>query len=410
MRFVVFGGGGDMGSRAVTELAVTPGVQRITIVGRTSAPVEQARELALAAQAEAIPAPLAATAESDTNAAARSGGSGAAGESEAPGQALADIGVVVQDVNDSEAVQALMREHDVALGALGPFYLFEEPLVQAAIAARTDYVSLCDDGDATAAALKHDAAARAAGVTILTGLGWTPGITNVLAMHNAARLDEVTDVRIAWAGSASESTNGTAVVLHTMHIFDGDVVTFADGHHTEVRAGSEPEVIEFPPPLGAVRVCHVGHPEPVTLPERLPGVRRVALKGGVVEPALHMLAGLTGRLRLAGTHGRRQFWTNVLKPMIPLLSRFGPRKPRLSGVVVEVDGTLDGRKQTLRSAATAPMATLTAVPMAIGALWIAAGRIDRTGVFAPEAEGGPDPEAFLDELTRRGVHIEHRTV
>lgn len=403
MKFVVFGGGGDIGSRAVTELAITPGVSRITIVGRTLAPLEQTRQRALAAQGEAAEAGSmlqAAASESDT---ARSG-------SPTVGHTRAAVDVVVQDVNDAAAVQALMGKHDVALGALGPFYLFEEPLVKAAIAARTAYVSLCDDGDATAAALKHDAAARAAGATILTGLGWTPGLTNLLVMRNAAMLDKVNDVRIAWAGSASESNNGTAVVMHTMHIFDGHVVTFANSRHTEVRAGSEPEVIEFPQPLGPVRVCHVGHPEPITLPDHLPGVRTVALKGGVVEPSLHMLAGLTGRLRLASTHGRRQFWASVLKPLIPVLSRVGPRKPQISGLVVEADGTIKGRQLTLRSAAVAPMAALTSLPMVIGALWIAEGRISRAGVFAPEAPDGPDPELFLQALAERGVHVEHSIV
>lgn len=400
MRFVVFGGGGDMGSRAVTELAITPGVEQITLVGRTLPPLQKAQERALAAQKNATsrssgrgtpdeltPAPLAATREQNGS--------------------PARLELVVQDVNDADAVQRLMREHDVALGALGPFYLFEEPLVRAAIASGTDYVSLCDDGDATEAVLKYDQDARDAGVTILTGLGWTPGLTNLLVMRNRALLDKVTDVRIAWAGSASEATNGTAVVLHTMHIFHGHVVTFAQGRHTKVRAGSGSEVVEFPPPLGRIRVCHVGHPEPVTIPDHLPGVRTVSLKGGIVEPTLHTLSALTGRLGLGGTHGSRRFMAGMLQPMIPLLSRLGPRKPALSGVVVEVDGMQADHPITLRSAATAPMEALTSVPLAVGALWMAQGLIQGRGVFAPEAPGGPDPEQFLRALNERGIHVTH---
>ncbi len=110
-------------------------------------------------------------------------------------------------------------------------------MVKAAIAARKPYVSLCDDADAAAAALKHDDAARQAGVTIVTGLGWTPGLTNILALRAAARLDKTTSVTIAWAGSAQES-GGHAVALHTLHIFDGKVTTFADGRHIGRASGN----------------------------------------------------------------------------------------------------------------------------------------------------------------------------
>src|SRR5690606_26877937 len=194
----------------------------------------------------------------------------------------------------------LMRRHDVALGALGPFYLYEEPMVKAAIVSRTPYVSLCDDAVAAAAALRYDRTAREAGVTIVTGVGWTPGLTNILARRLAA-----------WAGSAMES-RGHAGALHTLYICDGRVTAFADGRHVEVPAGSGSEDIEFPPPLGRVRVCHVGHPEPLTLPQHIPGVRSVALKGGLVEPTLHRLAVLTRRLGLARTHGWREFWAREL--------------------------------------------------------------------------------------------------
>lgn len=397
MRFVVFGGGGDMGSRVVEELAVTPGVELITIVGRTRATMERAREDARAAQTQVAKAGIAPTPPATPTAA-----------TQAPNprgtNPVADIAIEIADARDRDTVIDLMRRHDVALGALGPFYIFEEPMVEAAIAAGTPYISLCDDADATAAALEYDSAARAAGVTIITGLGWTPGLTNLLAVRAAARLDKAHSVTIAWTGSAAES-GGSAVALHTLHIFNGDVITYTNGRHVHVPAGTESEYIDFPAPLGRVRVCHVGHPEPLTLPEQMPGVRQIALKGGLVEPTLHQLAVLTGRLGLARTHRRRTFLAGLLVPLIPFLSRLGPKRPAISGVVVRVTGEKDGRAVTVESAATAPMKALTGVPMAVGAVWLARGRIKRPGVLAPDAPDLLHPDQFLDELARRGVHI-----
>lgn len=277
-------------------------------------------------------------------------------------------------------------------------------MVRAAITARTPYISLCDDADATLAALEHDEAARAAEVTVVTGLGWTPGLTNLLTLRAADRLDKATSVTIAWTGSAAEAS-GMAVALHTLHIFNGHVMTFVDGQRTPVPAGAEAEEIDFPAPLGRVRVCHVGHPEPLTLPDQIPGLRRVALKGGLVEPTLHQLAVLAGRLGLARTHRMRTFLAGLLVPLIPVLSRLGPKRPAISGVVVRVAGKKDGQAVFIESAATAPMHTLTSVPLAIGARWLAEGRVQRPGVLAPDARDLFDLVEFFEEMARRGVHI-----
>ena len=363
------------------ELAVTPGVELVTIVGRTRAALERAREQ-------------------------RAGGPGA-------GAAGADAGSVrprtspseTADASDRDTVIEIMRRHDVALGALGPFYIFEEPMVKAAIAAGTPYLSLCDDADATAAALKHDAAARAAGVTIVTGLGWTPGLTNILALRAAARLDKTTSVTIAWTGSAAES-GGHAVALHTLHIFNGKVTTFAE-RPPHGRAGGQRTRVHRV--SGAVR-AGTGVPRRPSGAADVAGAAarrraRVALKGGLVEPTLHQLAVLTGRAGLAATHGMRTYLARLLVPFIPLLSRFGPKRPAISGVVVRVTGEKDGETVTLESAATAPMRALTSIPLAIGALWMAQGRVHRPGVLAPDAPDLFPPAPFLDELARRGVPI-----
>ncbi|WP_324669342.1 saccharopine dehydrogenase family protein [Geochorda subterranea] len=369
MRFVVLGGAGDMGRRAALELAVTPGVEQVTLADRNERKAQAVRDLLAR----------------DPSVRAR-------------------VEAVAVDALDRPAVVALMREHDVAVGAAGPFYLLEEPLVQAAIEARRPYVSLCDDHDAASRVLALDEAARSADVAILTGLGWTPGLTNLCVRHAAATLDAVESAHLAWAGSSADS-EGTAVVLHTMHIFSRRVSTFAGGRWLEVPAGTEPERVTFPDPIGTVTVYHVGHPEPVTVPRFVPGLQEVRLKGGLSEPSLNALAVAFGRMGLTATHGRRRRLAAILKPLLPVFERLGPRRPAASGFVVRVRGRKDGQPAERLYSGVGHMADLTAVPVALGALWMARGRITRRGVFAPEAEGGPEPEPFFAELLQRGVHV-----
>ena len=58
---------------------------------------------------------------------------------------------------------------------------------------------------------------------------------------------------------------------------------YRDGGWTEVPAGSEPEPIEFPPPLGKIRIFHCGHLEPLTIPRYIK-VKGESKQRGVFAP------------------------------------------------------------------------------------------------------------------------------
>lgn len=367
MRVIVLGGAGDMGRRAVRELAGDAAVEQVTLADLDLAAARAVRS-ALGLDPDCV--------------------------------RLAQV-----DVLREEATAALLAEHDAVVGAVGPFYRFEEPMVRAAIRAGVPYVSLCDDYDAVQAVLALDDQARSAGIPVLTGVGWTPGLSNLLVRHAADAMDALEEVDIAWAGSAADS-EGWAVILHTMHIFAGVVPTWRDGAPVQVPAGSEGEVVDFGEGLGRVRVFHTGHPEPVTIPRYIPGVRRVSLKGGLAEGMLNLLAVGLGRIGLTAGHRRRVVLGRVLQPLLPVLARVGPRREPRSGLVVRCRGRIGDRVVRRTYRVIGRMADLTAVPAAAAAVWAAQGRVRRHGVFAPEAPGGLPAGEFLDELARRGIRWE----
>lgn len=365
MRILVLGAAGDMGRRAVEELAREASVTQLGLAGRNLDRLQ-----ALAAECP-------------------------------PGKAEP----VRVDVGDPARLRAAMAGWDVVASALGPAYLFEVPALRAAIDAQVPYVSLCDDYDAAQAALALNQAARDRGLTMVTGLGWTPGLSSLLARQAAARLDKPQRIHIAWAGAAGDA-QGYAVILHTLHILTGQVPTFLAGRFQPVQAGSGSERLPFPPPLGWVRVAHVGHPEPVTLPRAFPGVEEVTLKGGLAEPFLNWLSVVTARTGLTRSHRGKALLGTVFRPLLPLLQRVGPRRAPASGLHVVVEGLLDGKPARVTVRAVGPMDALTSVPLAVGALLLGRGTVYLPGVHAPEAPGLFDVEAFLAELVTRGLTIE----
>lgn len=365
LKIIVLGGTGDMGSHTVRELAREPGVTTLTIAGRN---LEAAQRLA-----------------------ARIG---------PPARPLA------VDVSDRDALVAALRQHDVVASALGPFYRYEVPVAQAAIEAGVHYVSICDDYDAVEAVLQLDQQARERGVTVLTGAGWTPGLTNLMALKGAALLDEAREVHMSWA-AAFAGVEGFASIPHVIHAFTGQVPTYMDGRPALVRAGTGGERVKFPDPLGAVWVSHCGHPEPVTMPRFIEGLTDVTLRGGVVEGLLNSFVIALGRIRLMADPGRRERLVRLLRPVAGLLSGLLWRNvPPLAGTHVVVKGIKGGRPAQVTLAAVDTMGRLTGIPHAVMTLMVGRGQITRRGVFAPEADGGPGMDEFFEEIAARGLKVE----
>lgn len=363
MDIVVLGGAGDMGSEAVRDLVKSPEVKKITIADLN---MEAAEKLA---------------------------------------SSLGNKKVRVQrvDATSRQDLVSVLRGHTVAAGALGPFYRFEKPIVEAVLAAGINYVSICDDHDAISAAIQLDQAARDKGCKVLTGMGWTPGLSNILARNGYDALEKTSSIRIYWAGSAGDST-GFAVILHTIHIFSRLVPSYQRGRTIQVKAGSSREVVEFLPPLNRINIFHLGHPEPVTIPLYLQDVEEVILKGGLVENHLNNLTRLLSSLGLTNTSTKKQALGKLMKALLPLFPI--NKEKAISGIRVEVTGYRKQKKIRLVFAAVDNMRRLTGIPLSIGAQLMGKGEINRYGVFAPEAAGAIDPKTFLHELSFRDIKVE----
>src|SRR5699024_3343104 len=120
------------------------------------------------------------------------------------------------------------------------------------------------------------------GVTAIVGLGVSPGAMNVLARHGAERLSRVDEVHLRWAVSVTDvdDIGASAAAHHALHMMEAPLPTFREGSSMLIEPFAEPETFDFPK-LGPQRVFHVGHPEPVTLPRYLSGLRVVSQKGSV---------------------------------------------------------------------------------------------------------------------------------
>ena len=358
MKVIVMGGAGDMGSKTVEDLASSKDVKQVTIADRD------------AQGARAIADKL-----SDTP---------------------VDIAVVPVDATDHEALVEAIKGHDVVASALGPLYLFEARLIQAALEAGVDYVSICDDWSAAQdTIIRFDTAAREENLFVITGCGVSPGVSNVGVRLLADRLDRARKADI-YVYIPIESGEGEAVVKHTLFVFGTVVPVLKHGTVSMLPAGSISRRVEFPK-FGVFKVWNIGHGEPVTIPKYIPELEEVNIMMGMGRGTEIFVA--LGRLGMLRSPKQIDLMSRVLMKLSP--SKPGPAPE--GAMRLDVSGEKDGEETTLTLCGTGTMREATGIALSIGAQLLGKKKlaVKSGGVYGPERCF--DPEVFLKMIGEKGI-------
>ncbi len=315
------------------------------------------------------------------------------------------------DVNDHDGMVKAIREADVVINCAGPFYKTAVAVAKAAIEAKVNYIDICDDYEATDIlfASDIDTAAKQAGITVLTGMGSDPGTNNVIVKWYADHLDRVDEIALFWVVSIAELQG--AAWDHGLHMIIGKIPQYLNGKLEYVEGGTGEETARFLEPLGVCEVRYVGHPQPLTIPHYIHGVKNVVIKGALIPLWVDQLikeqkeTGFLGKepLEIKGTQVTPYDLTLRLWDTIPKTRDNGPQA---SGLKVTVKGERKGVQVTYTADIVGRMAPGTGLPASIAALMMQAGEVTAKGVVAPE--GCIDPHKFLTELLKRGARI-HQT-
>jgi saccharopine dehydrogenase-like NADP-dependent oxidoreductase len=306
------------------------------------------------------------------------------------------------NVLDHASLVRLMHGHGVVCNLAGPNYQNAVAIARAAIGAGVSLVDVSDDWAATLELLALHGDAERAGITIVVGLGASPGITNVLARYGADQLDRVEEVRTSWIMRASDM-GGIALSKHLLFNNAHRAFVFEEGEMQEVRPFVDgKEIIEYPS-LGPVEVMHIGHPEPFTLSRYIEGVRYADDKATFLPVEVNDLIVELGRVA-------RSVHPVIVggKPIDPMefaasyLHQSCARMmevPQTGALRTEVRGEIAGRSVRLVYAASGRITIGTGIPASIGAMLLAIGKITKLGVWPPEA--CIEPEWFLSAIDQR---------
>jgi saccharopine dehydrogenase (NAD+, L-lysine-forming) len=305
------------------------------------------------------------------------------------------------DAESPDSIKKAVAGSAVVLNCVGPFYKYGPIILRAVIEAGINYVDVCDDFDATEALLAMDEKAKKAGVSALIGMGSSPGVANVLVRFCAdSLLDQIESVDIYHA-HGGEKIEGAAVVKHRIHSMKMGIPMFLNGQFTAVKLFEESgraleEETEFEN-VGTYGVYAYPHPETITLPHYLKGVKRVTNLGLVLPPAYAEV--IKGVVRLGITdeepievQGQKVIPLEfavafILAQRGRLMKEAGLTQP-MGCLKIVVKGYKDGGKNTYvfsMSSRGQGMGEGTGIPAAIGTIIMATGKIKEKGVLPPEA-------------------------
>lgn len=360
MRVVVLGGAGEVGTEVTRDLAAVDEIDSLVV------------------------------ADIDEHRAAR-----IARELERP-----EVDACGLDVRDREEALAALAGADLLMNCTS-FALFDD-VFALALAAGVDYADLISEPSE-----RQRQAAKDAGITAISGLGATPGLSNVLVAHAAAELDDVHEVEISWLSSRTVAP--TPGLLDTI-LWESseDCPTrsyYRDGRHHRAAFMEGSRIVEFAPPVGRQFVYYVPHPEVDSLPRHLPDLRACAVRGTWRPELMEDMRvleryGLLAADALEAT--KRAIWERC----------GGVRDARawMLYVNVEVGGTCDGSLVTRTYKVSHPVewgeqgvARMTGIPAAVGAQLLA--RHGRTATGFVDPEEYYDPLEFLAELERRSAVV-----
>ena len=386
MHIIVLGGAGAMGRIAVRTLIEYEDVDQVTIADYNE---ERAHEVA-----------------ADLNS--------------------SKIQVKQIDVNDSERLATLLHGSDVVLNAVE--YIYNLPVLEACIQEKVHYADLGGLFHMTRKLMDRSAAAEAAGITAIVGMGGTPGITNLLARAAVDKLDRVDSIRVQLG--CSDATPSTAPLVAPYSIrtildeFTKQAQIFQDGAWYPQQPLTGQEEMIFPLPVGRATAIYSLHSECATFPVsfRDKGICHVSFKIAFPSDFLTKLKFLVdigfGSDEPINVRGVKVSPREVLARLLEMAPVEDVEPQDCDVLRIVAVGEASGQQVEItnqvvvlpyRRWGISAGAVDTGTPLAIAGRMLANGEITRRGVFGPEMCVPIEP--FFRDLAHYDMHVtETRTV
>ena len=260
---------------------------------------------------------------------------------------------------------------------------------------------------------------KEAGLMALLGSGFDPGVTNVFTAYAGKHhFDEIHELDII---DANAGDHGQPFATNFNPEINIREVTakgryWENGDWIETDPLSVSKTYDFPEGIGPKKIYLMYHEELESLTKHFPTLRRARFWMTFSDNYLKHLevlqnVGMT-RIDPVNYNGTEVIPLQFLKALLPDPASLGPLTKGKTCIGNVIRGIKDGKEKTIyiyntcdheecyREVQSQAISYTTGVPAMIGGLLMATGKWTGTGVFNMEQM---DPDPFMDELNRRGL-------
>ena len=326
------------------------------------------------------------------------------------------------DVSDDEELGRALDDVALVLNTTRQPLSGLLPLIRSVVEAGASYADCNSDPESLQAVFDSEYLEALAGyrsVSVVPGLGTSPGLTNALTAYLGQRLERVDEARFYLLDDLRRRSAGQW--RDRLAAFGSPALVWRDSDWRHVSPMTEYEEAVFPSPAGAISCCTVGL-GPVSLPLTFASLTEVSCHRGFADGTMgeimrnlvrygfgsddpiHTSGGYISPAEFASAFlsSPHDAWTGDVSSALHGLGASGGPPLRLA----KISGLLRGKKTHFTMSYHFPGeqdADNVAATLVIGARMLLTRELPAPGVHAPEAL---DPAPFLWNMERRGVEIQ----
>lgn len=329
------------------------------------------------------------------------------------------------DGTDANAVKGLLKGKDIVVATM-PWRL-NRLVMETAAKTGTDYVDFGMPFDSTGPEFdEYSRMCEDAGISALVGMGEEPGISDILAMHGASKLDRADEAHIFDGDTASVEGLEFFSSWSPVDLLDETSVpaaVFRNGRIEFIPPLSARQVYEFPPPLGRLPVYKTNHDETYFMPMGIKTLREASFNIGIDDNFANA-ARLFGKWGLLSkdpidVRGTRVVPQHVVASLLLRPESFSGKMKGDTCFVVEVTGEKERKKtkvklytvmsheEAYRLCRTNAGAYLVGTGGAVATEMLIDGEIGQKGIVIPEQLS---TESFLKRLPAKRVDVKEEII
>lgn len=325
------------------------------------------------------------------------------------------------DVEDEELTEKIFKGKDVALCAL--LHKHSLPMLKAAVRLGIHFVDLV--GEWPLERREYDEEAKTKGICLISGLGVSPGITNVCVGRGIHLLDEADRAMIYVGGNPVDPKPPLKyrivyAVESLLDFYERKVPILKEGEIQEVEPLSGIESISFPAPYSEMECFYTDGLNSLlyTMKGKIQdqlAEKTIRHKGHAWEINILKECGLFSR-KPVPLGDQQVIPRKVLEAVLDSEIRLGEEEDVILLRIV-VEGKKSGRAETHvfemvdrydAAKHCTSMAKTTSFPASVAAQMIISGKIAQKGSLFPEDIFHDELyQPFIDQLEKRGVIITH---